>query len=121
MSKRKGDVHVLDYARRGWEPNAILNWLALAGWGVQHDTSCLVPSSGGVSKQAPDSTTIMSVEEMIQDFDFSVVTHRRSILDPVKLEYINKHHLMQLMSSPVGLRTLAEHAQSFVKEAYPHR
>ncbi|KAM5534385.1 hypothetical protein V8D89_011978 [Ganoderma adspersum] len=120
MSKRKGDVQVLDYARRGWEPNAILNWLALAGWGVQHDTSSPAPSPGGVSKPAPDSTTVMSVEEMIRDFDFSVVTHRRSVLDPVKLEYINKHHLMQLMNNPGGLRTLAERAQSLVKEAYPH-
>lgn len=83
MSKRKGDVQVLDYAvshtirfrweraqayqKRGWEPNAILNWLALAGWGVQHDTLCPAPSSGGVSKQAPDSTTVMSVKEMIRD------------------------------------------------------
>ncbi|KAI1789160.1 glutamyl-tRNA synthetase [Ganoderma leucocontextum] len=120
MSKRKGDVQVLDYARRGWEPNAILNWLALAGWGVQHDAPCPLSPSRGVSKQAPDSTTVMSVEEMIRDFDFSVVTHRRSVLDPVKLEYINKHHLMQLMSNPGGLRTLAERAQPFIKAAYPH-
>ncbi|TBU26320.1 glutamyl-tRNA synthetase [Dichomitus squalens] len=117
MSKRKGDVQVLDYARRGWEPNAVLNWLALAGWGVQHDASSSSPSPS--SKQAPDSTTIMSMEEMIRNFDFSVVTHRRSVLDPVKLEFINKHHLMQLMSSPGGLQSLAERAKPYVKEAYP--
>lgn len=54
-------------------------------------------------------------------FDFSVVTHRRSVLDPAKLEYINKHHLMQLMSSPGGLRTLADRALPFITAAYPHR
>lgn len=83
MSKRKGDVRVLDYAvgpqvmlcdttlnpsqQRGWEPGAVLNWLALAGWGVQQDTSdSSTPSSARRMKQAPDSTTIMSMEEMIQ-------------------------------------------------------
>ncbi|TFK84864.1 glutamyl-tRNA synthetase [Polyporus arcularius HHB13444] len=120
MSKRKGDVRVLDYAQRGWEPNAVLNWLALAGWGVQQDASRPSTSSSGQgSNQAPDSTTIMSMEDMIQSFDFSVITHRRTILDPTKLEYMNKHHLMQVMSTPEGLRTLAERTLPFVKEQFP--
>ncbi|KAI0662347.1 glutamyl-tRNA synthetase [Cubamyces menziesii] len=113
MSKRKGDVHVLDFQKRGWEPQAVLNWVALAGWGVQ-DAS---PSSA--HRQAPDSTTLMAMDEMIQNFDFSVLTHRRSVLDPVKLEYINKHYLMRLMSTPEGLRALAERAYPYVKDAYP--
>ncbi|KAI0367459.1 glutamyl-tRNA synthetase [Pilatotrama ljubarskyi] len=113
MSKRKGDVHVLDYKKRGWEPGAVLNWLALAGWGVQE------ASSSSSHRQAPDSTTLMSMEEMIRNFDFSVLTHRRSVLDPAKLEYINKHHLMRLMTTPEGLRTLAERTQPYVREAFP--
>ncbi|KAH9850613.1 glutamyl-tRNA synthetase [Lenzites betulinus] len=113
MSKRKGDVHVLDYQKRGWEPSVILNWLALAGWGVQE------ASSSSSSKQAPDSTTLMSMEEMIQNFDFSVLTHRRSVLDPAKLEFLNKHHLMRLMVTPEGLRKLAKRTHSYVNVAYP--
>ena len=54
-------------------------------------------------------------------FDFSVITHRRTVLDPAKLEYMNKHHLMQLMSTPAGLGTLAERALPFVKEQFPNR
>lgn len=57
----------------------------------------------------------------IVQFDFSVLTHRRSVLDPVKLEYLNKHHLMRLMTTSAGLRTLAERTQPYVKEAYPDR
>ena len=52
--------------KRGWEPQAILNWLALAGWGVQHDGSGS-PSTTSSPKQAPDSTTIMTMEEMIRN------------------------------------------------------
>ncbi|RPD81515.1 glutamyl-tRNA synthetase [Lentinus tigrinus ALCF2SS1-7] len=121
MSKRKGDVRVLDYAQRGWEPKAVLNWLALAGWGVQHDASgTSTPSSSKSSKQPPDSTAIMSMEELIENFDFSVITHRRTVLDPAKLEYMNKHHLMRRMSTPEGLQTLAERTLPFVKEKFPN-
>ncbi len=58
---------------------------------------------------------------MVPQFDFSVITHRRTILDPTKLEYMNKHHLMQVMSTPEGLRTLAERTLPFVKEHFPDR
>ncbi|KAI0935754.1 hypothetical protein AcV5_004082 [Taiwanofungus camphoratus] len=119
MSKRKGDVQVLDYKRRGWESSAILNWLALAGWGVSHDTAASPTPSSSLQKQAPDSTALMSLEEMIQKFDLSSVTHRRSVLDPLKLEYLNKHHLMQSMASDGGLTGLAERVHGLVKEAYP--
>lgn len=79
MSKRKGDVQVFDYRvcptifapvhmltsdmqRRGWEPGAVLNWLALAGWGQQADSG-----DAAVAKQAPESTKLMSMDEMIRE------------------------------------------------------
>ncbi|GBE78569.1 glutamyl-tRNA synthetase [Sparassis latifolia] len=113
MSKRKGDVQVLDYKRRGWEPSAILNWLALAGWGVPHD------QTESITQQAPDSTSVMSLREMIQKFELSSLTHRRSVLDPMKLEYLNKHHLMQLMSVDGGFDEMAERVHGLVKGIYP--
>jgi len=115
MSKRKGDVHVMEYMRRGWEPGAVLNWLALAGWGVQHDTSAL----GSGSTAAPDSTAVMSLSEIIDNFDLSSLTHRRTILDPSKLEYLNKHHLMREWSQPGGSEILASRVQSSIKTAFP--
>ena len=56
--------------RCGWEPGAILNWLALAGWGVKHDHSEGGPSS---AKAAPTSTTVMTLQEMIQEVGRCVV------------------------------------------------
>ncbi|KAH9927416.1 glutamyl-tRNA synthetase [Epithele typhae] len=117
MSKRKGDVHVLDYAQRGWEPNAVLNWLALAGWGAQRAST---GSTSHPSADAPSSTQLMSLEQLIQQFDFNSLTQRRSILDPLKLEHINKHHLMQLMLTPHGLNSSAQRAQPFVQKAFPN-
>ncbi|KAH8101405.1 hypothetical protein BXZ70DRAFT_1007241 [Cristinia sonorae] len=118
MSKRKGDVQVLDYMRRGWEPGAVLNWLALAGWGVKHDVNA--EGSSSRTKNAPDSTEVMSLQEMVEGFDLSVLTHRRSILDPVKLEYLNKHHLMrERAAGKEGETSLAERAHQGVKNAFP--
>ncbi|KAH9947350.1 hypothetical protein B0H21DRAFT_739156 [Amylocystis lapponica] len=116
MSKRKGDVQVIDFKRQGWESSALLNWLALAGWGVSHDSA---HGPGSPLKHAPDSTTVMSLNEMVQKFDLSSVTHRRTILDPAKLAYLNQHHLMQRASTSTGLNTLAEQIQPAVKKAFP--
>jgi len=91
----------------------------LAGWGVSHDAGAASDTSQRHKQQAPDSTAIMSLPEMIQKFDLSSVTHRRSVLDPMKLEYINKHHLMQTMSSDDGLNALAERMHVAIKEAFP--
>ena len=54
-------------------------------------------------------------------FDLSVLTHRRTILDPSKLEYLNKNHLMETWSQPDGLNTLANRTIGLVKEAFPDR
>lgn len=43
------------------------------------------------------------------------------VLDPVKLEFLNKHHLMRAWSSPAGLKALSERVQDLVKEAFPTR
>ena len=97
MSKRNGDVQVVDYIvgltliqfdgslqissfkRRGWEPEAILNWLALAGWGARHEeTSPSTPSSTHTPRrlvqEAPDSTTVMSFSELVDQVRRLVTT-----------------------------------------------
>ncbi|KAG6890876.1 hypothetical protein C0992_012012 [Termitomyces sp. T32_za158] len=125
MSKRKGDVQVIDYIRGGWEPQAVLNWLALTGWGAKHemplpsDPTDHHPRHGKLLQQAPDSTTLMTLPQMINEFELTALTQRSSILDPAKLEYLNKHLLMGVWSTPDGLQTLAERAHSEVKGAFP--
>jgi len=118
MSKRKGNVQVLDYMRRGWEPDAVLNWLALAGWGTHTE-----PSGQGdhpsKTVKAPDSTTVMNLSEIIDNFELDALTHRRTILDSAKLEFLNKHHLVRARSTEVGLRALALRGQGYIKDAFP--
>ncbi|KAJ8090370.1 Glutamate--tRNA ligase mitochondrial [Marasmius tenuissimus] len=132
MSKRNGDVQVIDYIRRGWEPAALLNWLALAGWGARHEpsrtTSREEPRVSGshspspkLLQEAPDSTRVMTFQELLSEFDLDAVTQRSSSLDPAKLEYINKHHLMSQWETPEGLRRLADRIHDLVKSKFPTR
>ncbi|EIN13144.1 hypothetical protein PUNSTDRAFT_57115 [Punctularia strigosozonata HHB-11173 SS5] len=126
MSKRKGDVHVADFMKRGWEPEAVLNWLALAGWGVQHDHPASSPSghashglfrsTWSAFKTAPSSTTVLTMSDMIRDFDLKALTHRRTVLDPAKLEILNKQHLARRWNTPDGLDELAGRAHGLIKD-----
>ena len=52
--------------KRGWEPDAVLNWLLLCGYGVRHETTVdagAKPSTN--SKKQLDSNKIMDLKEMI--------------------------------------------------------
>jgi len=51
----------------------------------------------------------------------SALTHRRTILDPSKLEYLNKNHLMETWSQPDGLNALTNRVIGPLKEAFPDR
>ncbi|THG97390.1 hypothetical protein EW026_g4603 [Hermanssonia centrifuga] len=62
---------------------------------------------------------MMSLSEMIRDFDLTSITHRRSVLDPEKLRYLNQHHLMQEISTSDGLEKSAERSHDTVKVAFP--
>ncbi|EIW86053.1 glutamyl-tRNA synthetase [Coniophora puteana RWD-64-598 SS2] len=135
MSKRKGDVRVEEFIRRGWEPEAVLNWLALAGWGTAHESASGSGSEAGtesdsssstnIADAAPESTRTMTLPELIDSFDLTHLTHRRNVLDPSKLSYLNKHHLMRFWrssapSDPSG--PLMQHAHSLVpavRDAFP--
>jgi glutamyl-tRNA synthetase len=44
-----------------------LNWLALAGWGQQAEVA-----ESGTTKAAPDSTTLMTLSDMIREVKTSV-------------------------------------------------
>lgn len=120
MSKRHGDVQVVDFIKRGWERAALLNWLVLSGWGVSHSSSAPEDASKSRSPHSvPDSTKIMTLDEMIDQFDITAITHRNTTLEASKLEYINKHHLMHAASTTVGLQALAEKVYDQIKESFP--
>ncbi|KAG8745467.1 Glutamate--tRNA ligase mitochondrial [Ceratobasidium sp. 414] len=140
MSKRKGDVRVRDYMvpnsklshvpsltdprqEKGWEPEAVVNWLALAGWNVhrQLDPAHKHEPSPETAKSPKD---VLTLAQLIESFDVSHLTHRRNILDPKKLEFLNRQHIMRKVSNFSNQdgedeTSVAQRAAKIIREAYP--
>ncbi|KAF7375017.1 tRNA-synt-1c domain-containing protein [Mycena sanguinolenta] len=139
MSKRNGDVKVEDYVNRGWERSAILNWLALAGWGTQQEAelspelaelrsqsasaseeaASMSEKHSSATKAAPESTKVMDMDELISEFEISAITHRSSSLDPGKLAFLNRQHLLRSAGTPTSMADVAARVREWMNETRP--
>lgn len=88
MSKRKGDVAVGDYIKKGYLPEAMINYLAFLGWNPG------TPSSAKVS--AGKEKEIYSMTELLQDFKLEKVHKAGAIFNLEKLNWYNAYYLRQL-------------------------
>jgi glutamyl-tRNA synthetase len=61
----------------------------------------------------------LQAEEALQ-FELDALTHRRTTLDPVKLAFLNKHHLVRTRSTESGLHALVLRARKHIKDAFPN-
>jgi glutamyl-tRNA synthetase len=75
LSKRWGDVAVRAYRKRGFLPEAMINYLALLGWSYD------------------DHTTIFSRDELIARFRLERVSRNPAAFDVAKLEWLNGHYI----------------------------
>ncbi|KAG8930310.1 Glutamate--tRNA ligase mitochondrial [Tulasnella sp. 418] len=113
MSKRSGDVAVEDYIKKGWEPEAVINWLALGGWSISRD-----PHDTDKSK----AKGVFTLPQLIDMFDLQQLTHRRTVLDPGLLLNLNKHHLSRKLADNTdsnGLEDLVIRAKPILQNLYP--
>jgi len=77
MSKRDGDTAVIDYANKGYLPQAVINFIALLGW-----------SPSGEQE-------FFTMEELKNTFSLERVSKSPAVFDLNKLNYINAHYLKQ--------------------------
>jgi len=86
LSKRQGDVAVEDYRSKGYLPEAMLNFCVLQGW---H------PSA---SAKAPKEKTdeILSLDQMIEYFDYKDMGTSPAIFDLEKLDYFNGYYIRKM-------------------------
>lgn len=75
LSKRKGALAITEYRARGYEPEAMVNFLALLGW------------NPGTTQE------VLSIEELIKLFDMSKVQKAGAIFNEEKLQWINKQYI----------------------------
>lgn len=81
LSKRHGSVHVGEYLRQGYLPDALVNFLVLLGW-----------SPGG-------DRELMTRAEMIELFDPASINASPSVFDPDKLLWMNGVYIRALPAS----------------------
>ena len=86
LSKRHGATSVLEYARAGYLPAAMVNFLALLGW-----------SPGG-------DREIMSLEELTAAFSVDGISGGNAVFDTAKLDWMNGQYIGAL--SPEALRAV---------------
>ncbi|BEP30151.1 glutamate--tRNA ligase [Helicovermis profundi] len=77
LSKRQGDVAVRDFEKKGYLPEALINYIALLGWSPE------------------DNKEIMTVDEMAESFSFERVSKSGSVFDVNKLNWVNSHYIKE--------------------------
>ena len=78
LSKRQGDVAVEDYIRKGYLPQALINFVALLGW------------NPGTEQE------IFTLEELIQQFSLERIHKAGAVFDIQKLNWMNGYYIRQL-------------------------
>jgi glutamyl-tRNA synthetase len=78
LAKRHGATSVQDLRERGYLPEAVLNYLALLGWGYDEET------------------TFHSIQELQQRFSLERVSKAPAVFDEQKLRWMNGRYLRDL-------------------------
>lgn len=78
LSKRHGATSCNEFKNKGYLPEALLNFMALLGW------------------SSPNGDEIMSIPEIIKQFDLDRMIPSAAVFDQKKLNWVNATHLRAL-------------------------
>lgn len=78
LSKRQGDVSVDDYRKKGYLPEALINFVALLGW------------NPGTDKE------LFSIDELIDEFDLNKIHKAGAVFNLEKLDWINGQYIKKM-------------------------
>jgi glutamyl-tRNA synthetase len=78
LSKRRDDVSMADYRERGYLPEAMVNYLALLGWGPA------------------DGVEVRPVAEIVKQYRLEDVNASPAFFDQKKLTFVNAEHIRAL-------------------------
>ncbi len=94
LSKRQGDVFVEDYRKKGYLPEALINFSCLLGWRPQNEKE------------------ILSREEIIANFFIKQIGSSPAVFDETKLNFLNAHYIRTK-----SVTELAQLSQDYFAEA----
>jgi glutamyl-tRNA synthetase/nondiscriminating glutamyl-tRNA synthetase len=88
LSKRHGATSIATFREMGYLPEALVNYLALLGWGAEDG-----------------KTETFTLDELVKAFSLERVTPSPAIFDFDKLNWLNRHYLK--LADPARLAALA--------------
>src|SRR4051794_39398516 len=88
LSKRHGAASVQQLRAAGYLPEAVRNYLALLGWGLD------------------ETTTFLSTDELVSNFSLERVSRNPAVFDEQKLRWMNGRYMRQL--EPADLKARIE-------------
>ena len=86
LSKRHGATSVMEYARQGYLPEAMVNFLSLLGWSPGSDQE------------------VFSREELVAAFSLEGIGGGSAIFNPEKLDWFNQQHIIRLAPEELARR-----------------
>jgi glutamyl-tRNA synthetase len=86
LSKRHGATSVMEYARQGYLPEAMFNFLALLGWSPGSDRE------------------LFSRDELVNAFALEGISGGNAVFNPEKLDWFNQQHIMRLAPDELARR-----------------
>ncbi len=86
LSKRHGATSVIEYARQGYLPEAMFNFLALLGW------------SPGTDQE------LFTREALVDAFALDGISGGNAVFNSEKLDWFNQQHIMRLAPDELAVR-----------------
>ena len=86
LSKRHGATSVVEYKRRGYLPEAMVNFLALLGW------------SPGTDEE------VLTRDELLRAFSLEGISSSNAVFNPEKLDWFNSQHMIRMPIEELGNR-----------------
>jgi len=89
LSKRHGATSVTEYARQGFLPEAMTNFLALLGWS---------PGAAAADRE------VFTRDELVSMFALEGISGGNAVFNPEKLDWFNQQHIARLAPEELASR-----------------
>eukprot|EP00026_Physarum_polycephalum_P005667 Phypoly_transcript_05702.p1 GENE.Phypoly_transcript_05702~~Phypoly_transcript_05702.p1 ORF type:complete len:528 (+),score=64.12 Phypoly_transcript_05702:18-1601(+) len=97
LSKRHGHASVESYIKKGYLPNAVVNFVALLGWGP--------PLSSTPTNQ---DELFYDIPSLVQKFSLSSIVLGGCVVSMEKLYWVNTQHIQKMIESTKGFNDLID-------------
>lgn len=101
LSKRQGDVAAEDFIKKGYLPQAIINYVAFLGWNPKTEKE------------------IYSLEELINDFAIEKINKAGAVFDIDKLNWINATYIRNIVENKKTKKQDYKYIVDFAKKVIP--